>query len=373
MAVIQRKNEKGEVRYLVRVRDRIGRWYPAETFDRMVDAKRHERRLLDERDQGRTSEKRQELRFDEFLALWISQCRGSISAGWRISQDQMLRDYVLPFWSTLKITEIRPQEVGALFNRIVALGRSPQTVKHVYAMLHKIFEDAIEHFELLERNPVLRRYRPKIAIRERAFLTPTESWRLLRYVEHHYQGPAIWLQLLAGLRPGEVQALRWKHVDFELRQILIRGTYCVKEKRLQDHPKQSDWGSAPMTDDLFRFLEARRGPAEQFVVLSRTGGMLSYNTYEDRLQRFCKQAGVRKVTPHELRHSCTELFIQSGASAEDIRRLLNQKSLTATARYMHRTDERLQGIAGRVTEHREPTPGQPLPPSGVEARLRVVR
>jgi integrase len=370
MAVIQRKNEKEEVRYLVRVRDRLGRWYPAETFDRMVDAKRHERKLLDDRDRGRSGEKRGDLLFSEYLDLWIAQCRGSISAGWRISQDQMLRDYVLPFMSKLKVAEIRPQDIGSLFNQVLAMGRSPQTVKHVYAMLHKIFEDAVEHFEMLDRNPVLRRYRPKIAIRGRAFLAPVESWKLLRFVEHHYQGPAVWLQLLSGMRPGEVQALRWEHVDFERRQLLIRGTYNRKEKRLQDHPKQADWGSAPMTDDLFRFLWSRKGPAGQFVVQNRHGGMLSYETYEDQLKRFCKKAGVKAVTPHELRHSCTELFIQSGASAEDIRRLLNQKSLTATARYMHRTNERLQGIADKVSE---PSPSQPLPPSTQEAGLRLVR
>ena len=38
----------------------------------------------------------------------------------------------------------------------------------------------------------------------------------------------------------------------------------------------------------------------------------------------------------------------AGATAEDIRRLLNQSSLTAPARYMHRTDKRLNRIAAPI-------------------------
>lgn len=124
----------------------------------------------------------------------------------------------------------------------------------------------MEHYDWIGRNPVLRRYRPKIPTRERAFLSP-------------------------------------------------------------------------------------------FVVLNQKGGFLAYANYLLGLRRLCDEAGVRRVTPHELRHSCTELYVQAGASAEDIRRLLNQSSLTATARYMHRTDERLSGIAERVGDVFNPEHG----------------
>jgi site-specific recombinase XerD len=80
-----------------------------------------------------------------------------------------------------------------------------------------------------------------------------------------------------------------------------------------------------------------------------------------------------RVTPHELRHSCTELYVQAGASAEDLRRLLNHKSLAATIRYMHRTDERLQRIASQVGP--TPLPAAPDTESGSEApkqRLKLV-
>ena len=161
--------------------------------------------------------------------------------------------------------------------------------------------------------------------------------------------------VLAGLRISEVQALKWDAIDFDSLQIWIRAAYNGKEKRLQDHPKQEDWGQAPMAPQLVEYLLQRRGGLSDFVVRGKRGGMLSYNAASDGLKRLCKDAGVPAMQLHELRHSCSEVWVEAGATAEDVRRVLNQKSLTATANYMHRTDDRLQRLAGQVMSPSAPS------------------
>lgn len=225
MAIIRRISQKHEVRYQVKVRDSIGRWFPSETFPTKAQAEAHERQLLGQRDQGD-------------MALAPSQ--------------------------------------------------REQTVKHIYSLIHKLFEDAVEHCGWLARNPALGRYRPKVPRRERAFLTPQESQRLLAFAQSHYLGPAIYLQILAGLRPSEVQALTWSSVDFERGVILIRAAFNNKEGRLQEHPKQDDWGMAPIPPQLGVFLTdlkaKRRERAEACVVqnVAGSGAMLPYETYLTR-------------------------------------------------------------------------------------------
>jgi integrase len=110
----------------------------------------------------------------------------------------------------------------------------------------------------------------------------------------------------------------------------------------------------PLKDFL---LELSKGnDPDAFVCLGRLGEMLCYDSFVTKmLPKFCMEAGVKRITPHELRHSCTELYVQAGASSEDLRRLLNHKSLSATLRYMHRTDERLQGIANRIEVGKPPS------------------
>jgi integrase len=64
-----------------------------------------------------------------------------------------------------------------------------------------------------------------------------------------------------------------------------------------------------------------------------------------------QSSDVPVVTPHELRHSTSELWYEEGGtSKEDIRRLLGQKNIGTTERYMHQGDERLIEIARSIAE-----------------------
>ncbi len=72
---------------------------------------------------------------------------------------------------------------------------------------------------------------------------------------------------------------------------------------------------------------------------------MDYDNTRKVLKKYCVEVGVTPITLHELRHSYTELWIANGATVEDSRRLLHHKSSATTARYIHRTDDRLRAIA----------------------------
>jgi integrase len=230
MAVLQRKNRAGEARYVVRVRDPFGKWFPSATFDRKADAERYERDLLLKRDKGGVAQAKEarEMTFAEFWTKWATECRTRVSEGWRGSQDRTARLYLLPMLGHRKFAEIRSVDIGSLMAALEKKGFTPQSILHVYNILHKMFRDAVEHYEVLDTNPVRQRFRPKIHRVERDFLNPVDSWKLLEVAKNYIQGTAVWISLLAGLRPGEVQALRWSSIDFEYSQILIRATYNKK-------------------------------------------------------------------------------------------------------------------------------------------------
>lgn len=204
----------------------------------------------------------------------------------------MARDYLLPVLGKRRLVEIRPQQIGSVLQVAQELGLGDQTRRHIYNLMHKMFEDAVEHFELLPRNPVLKRCRPMVPRKEREFLAPSESRTLLEVSSGHFLGPAIWLGLLAGLRPSEIQALEFKHLDFERKRISIRQAYKGRVDRIEPFPKQKDWSSAPMTDGLasyLRSLSGGKGPGD-FVASGQMGGMLNYSTFLHGLKRLCKKA-----------------------------------------------------------------------------------
>lgn len=374
MAIVIRQRKSGP-HYQVRVRDPNGRWYRSPTFESVSDAKRYERTLLTQaKDKGQLVKPDivRDMTFATYWQRWSLECRMSVSEGWQMTQNQMARDHLLPTLAKIRLLDMRPEQIGRLLSEMLENRFSSQTVLHIYTLLHKMFDDAIHHYEFLDKSPVLKRYRPQTMTIERDFLNPDAAQKLLEYCRNHSIGAAIWISMLSGLRPGEVQALRWKNVDLDRRVILIREAYKRKVNRIEPFPKQKNSGKAPIPDMLAEFLAGlacRTRGGEAFVAPGEGGDMLNYKVYFYGLKRLCKEAGVKVITPHELRHSCTELYVEQGASQEDLRRLLNQTSLTATKRYIHRTDERLSGIAKNVGSTLVSEPPVPkIPP-----RLHVVR
>lgn len=358
MAIVKRRNKAG-VSFQVKLRDKWGYWYQSTTFSDLTEATRFHDELLKLKEQGlRASQEHTGIdgskitalsTFNELVNEWKIECRAKVSRGWQISQDQMLRDYILPVIQSRVINEIEPRDISNVLASVSNMGRKPATVKHVYVLLRDIFSDAIEHFGCrLERNPVLRRYKPELLKTERTFLKPHEALSLLRSCADKPMGPAIWIGILAGLRPCEIQALTWNKIDWEFNEILISTSFSRKEKKLQNHTKQKDWGRTPMPEPLRLYLFPRRKEPGAFVCLSPRGKMLPYVTFNKHLKAECKLAGVTEITPHELRHSSTEMWVEEQASQTDVQRMLNHKSISSTAVYMHRTNTRLHQIAKNV-------------------------
>jgi integrase len=368
----KRKNKNGIWRYQVRVKDCFGRYFPAQTFDRKVDAENRERELkfsLVSRNGAMPVQRT--ILFAEFWLLWMQECRSTVSEGWKVDQQRLGDEYILPYIGQRQLREIEPRQIASLLELMRREGKASQTILHLYNTLHKAFEDAVHHFEFLEHNPVKKRYRPKLARRHRKFLSPEQSRLLLARSQATNLGPAIWLSLLAGLRSSEVMALTFASLNFELGQIQIRAAYKRKVKRIEPYPKQNDWGVAVMPSVLASYLkELRVGKsANDFVAGGADGQMLSYHVFYKGLRKICGDLGLPLVATHELRHSCTELWIEHGASMEDLRRQLNHASINSTKLYVHRSDSRLHNIGSRiqVCETEQPrTPNQP-------PRLRIVR
>ena len=117
--------------------------------------------------------------------------------------------------------------------------------------------------------------------------------------------------------------------------------------KIEPFPKQGDWGYSVIPEPLAEYLASLKRTSI-FAAPAAQGGMLEYQKLYQGLRTLCEQAGVRRVSPHELRHSCTEIWMRSGASLEDVRRLLNHKSPETTLRYVPRNDHRLGELAKMI-------------------------
>lgn len=362
MAITERKLTDGSVKYQARVRGPDGLWLPSVFRTDRIEAESDEIELrkLKRQESNELTQDARKTSVNAYWEVWSIENRAETSAGWKQSQDQMFRDYIAPVIGVDLLSKVTPAKVGRVLSRMRdpnrmpdGVARSPSMVLKVYVLLHQLFGDAKGYWRMDLESPVLpSHHRPRVKESEQAFLQPGQSWALLDTARRHYLGPLVWLELLAGLRTEAAVALKWDSVCFTTNQITIRRAWKRKVQTLEEYPKGGRQEIVPLVPLLREYLleiwtGSLKNP-DSFVCQSVKGLMVSPSTYAPNLRKLCAGAGVPRVSPHQLRHSCTELFVSEGANAEDIRRLLNHKSTSVTKRYMHRTDERLAGIAARV-------------------------
>lgn len=360
----------GSETFEVRLKDRYRRWYPRRRFERRIDARNYRNKLLGDRSAGKNVDTRKTatIGFFDYWQLWMAECRGAVSEGWRKDQQNMARHFIMPLIGHFRLSEVTSRDIGAVIEKMRKQQYANSTIRQIYSTLHKAFEDAIEHFEFLENNPVRKRYCPKIHRSHRNFLHPLDAVKLLDAAKDHYLLPAIYLGLFAGMRPSEIQALEWSSVDFELNQISIRAAFKRKVNRLEPYPKQRNWGVAVMPIQLVTYLQELKIQKVDggFVAPGSRGGMLEYRKFHRRLKDLCRKAKVTEITPHELRHTATELWVYNKATETDISRQLNHGSLASTKTYMHRTSDRLHAMAANFV-----LPA--LPQTNERPRLKIIK
>lgn len=125
--------------------------------------------------------------------------------------EQALRLHVLPDLGAVKLSRLRCRDVQALADRLLAAGHDPSTVRNALMPLRVVYRRALRNGEVhvnpctMIDLPAVRGRRDRIASRGQA----AELIAALRLSDHALWGAAFY----AGLRLGELRALRWSDID----------------------------------------------------------------------------------------------------------------------------------------------------------------
>ena len=166
------------------------------------------------------------------------------------------------------------------------------------------------------------------------WLTREEVVRLMDAARQTDQ-PALadWIQVAAhtGLRAGELAAMQWQHIALERLTVSVT---TAKSQRSR---------TVPLTAEALTAIQ--RQPKRSMFVWTHENG-LPIKDVRGSLARACQIAGIERITPHVLRHTCANWLVQAGVPLYTVQKWLGHSTLKMTERYAHLAPEHLlEGVA----------------------------
>jgi len=251
--------------------------------------------------------------------------------------EEALTTKLLPELGRLRLAAITHTTLQDLVDRLVAAGYAPSTVRNALLPLRAIYRRAVARQEILS-NPTLGLSLPAVRASRERVARPAEAAALLDALRED-DSPVWATALFAGLRRGELQALRWCDVNFAAGVLRVERSW---DQRVGPVAPKSRSGRrrVPIAQPLRSLLAAQRlrtARGDEALVFGTPGGTaFSPTALAARAQRAWRDAGLAPLSLHECRHTYAAFMIAAGVNAKALCQYMGHASITVTLdRYGH--------------------------------------
>ena len=311
--------------------------------------------------------KRTNLTFEELSEVWLQSIRSGIKESTYAHYSYTLHKYLFPVLGETPIVSMDEGFLEQAMQKIIApidaahkpLGNS--SARECLSMLRRICKYAA-HLRLI-RPMELEVSLPKALDKTSVPLSPAEQQRLYQYVQENPTPRKIGLLLglELGLRIGEICGLQWGDFDLKLGTLKISRTVCRiscgngHTKVVIQTPKtRTSRREIPIPKQLLTTLKKlHENASDSTWFLSGNGEKpVEPRCYRKSIKAYLKQASVRQVHPHALRHTFATTCLQAGCDVKTLSELLGHANANITLqRYVHSDLTRKCREMNRIFSH----------------------
>jgi len=257
-----------------------------------------------------------------------------------INYRKVLRKHIYAAFAHMRLDQIKRKDIKFFFDGLLTKGLKPSGFCSIKTTIKSVLQHAVDS-EIIETNCMAGISVGSKAVYKVDPLTEEEAALLLEVARQHKDGlyyPPLLCALRTGMRIGELQALEWDDVDFEMRLISVtksnyRGTVTsTKNKKI----RKVDM-SLQLAETLRRLklekkkLAFREGKAlPSFVFADEKGRMLWQEAFRRNLNLCLKRAGLRPIRIHDLRHTYATIRLLKGHNIGDVSYQLGHSSISIT-------------------------------------------
>jgi integrase len=284
----------------------------------------------------------------QYAQHWRALARTHLKPRTLLSYDTTLRLHVLPAFGATRLRDLQRGRIKTFLAGKLD-DHKPNSVRIVHATLRTILNAAVDD-GLIVANPADKLGRAlklvtKTLVRQQHIKAMDRAQRDTFLATVHRLAPwwaAMWeVQVLSGLRPGEVCALH--DADLDLDAATARITRTLADDGLSVGSPKGNRGrtidlSARAVAVLRSHRTARKAQKLQYgwselpapLFCSAAGTYPNPGRMRTAFRRVVTQAGLPHFTPHSLRHTYASLLLQAGTDVYYVSRMLGHASIKET-------------------------------------------
>ena len=302
----------------------------------------------------------------EWLDKWLDEYMiFTIRESTLDSYRAMVKNQVKPFIGSKQISSLTTADMQKFYNKIKKEGRvrehpihgktlADSMVRGVHMMLHEALDTAVKE-RLIAKNPTNGTTVPKCNYPEKQILGDSQLETFLKAIKgHEYWCDFFYVEVMTGLRRGEICGLKWSDIDFEENKLQVKRSVSVKKGggvSIGETKTETGVRSILMPPSVAEVLQNRKQRAITewvFPNFIHPEQPISPATAYRKLKIILKHAGLPLIRFHDLRHTFATHATHGGVDPKTLAGILGHTNAGFTLdTYTHVTSD-MQKAASNI-------------------------
>ena len=268
-------------------------------------------------------------------------------------KQDTFENQVKPNIGHIQLCALNADDIQAMVNKVYQ-ERSYSTAKKAHDCINKCMKLAVRkrHITYNPCEGVTMPRKPTLSVEdeELIYYSPEQVELVVKEATRRHSngtlvyryGYVILLLLATGMRVGEALYLKWKHVDFENRKLVVCGNVVeVKGRTIeQNTPKTSRSNrTIPLNDRAIESLRMLKelSPDSARVISTKNNEITSSSSIRRVMGSINRQCGITEIKGkvHALRHTFADMLIRGGVDIKAVSELLGHSSVMVTLNIYH--------------------------------------
>lgn len=262
--------------------------------------------------------------FKKFADEWYEENAVRWKASYRKTVKTNLNRHLLPVFGEKEVGRFTKAEILKFRAALAKVEHgtkviSPDRVNHIMTTMRMILAEAADRYEFITPFNGIKQLR--VVKSDVDPFTLQEVMKVISSVRQDFKNYYT-VRFFTGMRTGEIDGLKWKYVDFERGQILIRET--VVDGKVEPPKTPESIRSIDMASNVLKALKEQHlvtGKISEFVFCNQNGLPHDHRNVTKRvwypLLRFLD---FKQRRPYQTRHTAATLWLAAGENPEWIAR-----------------------------------------------------